>query len=137
MDDFYLVLASNGAAKTYPDNTANHFYNPLAHSIQLPGKWTVALQEITYENSINTVVDEKIRIITSPPPVEEYFQMEEYKIRKKKDRYLDIVKSSQDKVNQIYHRREIIKKAGWGYPLKIERVPLKEGEKEKEKSTLK
>ena len=74
MDDFYLVLASNGAAHMYPDNTANHFYNPLAHSIQLPGKWHVALQEITYENSINTIVDEKIRLITSPPPVEEYLQ---------------------------------------------------------------
>ena len=64
MDDFYLVLASNASHEIYPKNRGYHFYNVLKRLLVLTGKWRVSLQEIIYRNSIQTIVDEKIRIIT-------------------------------------------------------------------------
>lgn len=62
-DEIYLVLPSNVAPKIYPRNVPNHFYTPLSEPLYLdkPG-WRVALKEITFENNIQTIVNEAIEV---------------------------------------------------------------------------
>ena len=62
-DEIYLVLPSNVAPKTYPKNEPNHFYTPLSQPLYLDKSgWRVALKEITFENNIQTIIDETIEV---------------------------------------------------------------------------
>ena len=62
-DELYLVLPSNVAPKTYPTNRPNHFYTPLLQPLYFETfGWKVALKEITYQNSVQTIVDEYIEV---------------------------------------------------------------------------
>ena len=63
MKDFHLVLPSNVAPETFPNNEPNHFYTPLSKPLYFDGiGWRVALKEITYQNSVLSVVDEYIEV---------------------------------------------------------------------------
>jgi hypothetical protein len=63
-DEFILVLASNVAPKKYPNNSPNHFYTPLSHPLVFNAdeEWKVALREITYHNTLLSVVNESIEV---------------------------------------------------------------------------
>ena len=128
MDDFYIVLASNGAPAMYPNNTCYHFYNPLPQPLHLSGKWRVALQEITYENSINTIVDEQIRIYTRPAAVIGVEKIEEYKSgSSKKPIFFDIEALTVGEiVCNIKINRNMVESKGFEYPLNIKLLPIDE-----------
>ena len=93
MDEFYLVLASDADSSMYSGNTSCHFYPLLPHPLLLHGKWGVSLQEISYENTINTIVDEQIQIRTTPAPIETMEKVAEYSFIQlpQKSEYLDII----------------------------------------------
>ena len=78
MDEFTLILSSDADSSMYPGNSSCHFYTQLAHPLQLHGKWKVALHEISYENTIHTIVDEYVQVSTIPAPIETIEKMEEY-----------------------------------------------------------
>jgi hypothetical protein len=122
MNDFYMILASNGAPKMYPDNTSYHFYSPLPNPLQLTGKWRVSLQEITYQNSIQTIVDEKIRVYTRPPAITRLEKMEDINDINKKGKFFDLIKILDDEKYQLEIKRAAVKSGGYEYPLKYVRV---------------
>jgi hypothetical protein len=70
--DFYLVLPSNVASHTFPDNEPNHFFTPLHQPLYFdkPG-WKVALKEMTFESNIQTIVDESMEVWSHYPDFEE------------------------------------------------------------------
>ena len=48
---FYLTLPSTASKDTFPENRTNNWRTKLAETIRLPGKWEVALTELTYDHS--------------------------------------------------------------------------------------
>ena len=90
-EEFYITLVSNVAPEIYPNNTPNHFFTPLNHPLffDKPG-WTVALKEITFQNSIQTILNESIELWHGPG---KEFELVE-RLHKKKNvftsNYLDI-----------------------------------------------
>ena len=76
---FYHVLPSNAAPKTFPNNHASEFSIPLDNPYNLPGKWEVALMNMSYTGCVNTfyhdkvalsqVLDPKTRILKTQSPV--------------------------------------------------------------------
>jgi hypothetical protein len=63
-NDFHLVLASNVAPKTFPNNKPNNFYTPLSKALVFEEgePWSVALKEITYHNTLLSIVNESIEV---------------------------------------------------------------------------
>ena len=125
MDEFYLVLASDADSMMYSGNTSCHFYTPLPHPLLLHGKWRVSLQEISYENTINTIVDEQIQIRTTPAPLETMEKVEEYSFIQlpQKSEYLEIIpKVGYDKVFIKVNIRWA-KRNGFVLPLNLEWMP--------------
>lgn len=57
MEDFYMVLSSNGCGLTQPDNTASHFINDWENPTLFYGSWKVAMTEFhsTYNIEPSTV----------------------------------------------------------------------------------
>lgn len=62
---FYIVLPSNVQPDYHPKNTAGCYQTTFPSSYQLPGKWEVALTEISYVNAIPTIVNESFVINSS------------------------------------------------------------------------
>lgn len=54
-EEFDVYLLSNSSMDIYPDNTMAHFRNILSDELSLPGKWQVALTEITFPAVINNI----------------------------------------------------------------------------------
>ena len=57
--DFTLVFPSNAQPQTYR-NTASYFQTDLDNPIDLNGQWEVALQDLSYVNSIKTLSNESV-----------------------------------------------------------------------------
>lgn len=55
MDDFYIVLLSNGSMRYYPNNTTAHFTTKLPRHIELAGDWSVAMVDIHIPMTFSTV----------------------------------------------------------------------------------
>lgn len=62
---FYLVLPSNVQPDFHPTNTASRYQTTFPSSYDLPGEWEVALYEISYVNTIPTIVNETFSINSS------------------------------------------------------------------------
>lgn len=56
-DNFFITLLSNSSMNYNPENTTSHFTVNLPKEINLEGKWSVAISEITYPNLIANVTD--------------------------------------------------------------------------------
>jgi hypothetical protein len=56
-EDFHLTCLSNSSLKFYPDNTSSSFVVHLSREILLDNSWSVALKEISYDNTILNVTD--------------------------------------------------------------------------------
>ena len=54
-NDFYVTLPSNGSKDRFPKNRGNSYKNQLAKEIKLDGDWEVALTEVHYPHSWNTL----------------------------------------------------------------------------------
>mgnify|MGYP000551062982 CR=1 FL=1 len=67
MDDrgFYCVLPSNVQPDFHKDNTASSFQTTFPNSYNLTGEWEVALTEVSYVNTIPTIVNEHFTINSS------------------------------------------------------------------------
>jgi hypothetical protein len=63
-DDFHLILASNVSREAFPDNRPNHFHTRLQHPLIFESgqEWKVALKEITFHNTLLSIVDEGIEV---------------------------------------------------------------------------
>ena len=56
---FAIVLASNASFDTFPDNKISNFTVKLAKPVNLEGQWTVAMTEIQYVRTWNTVSNDE------------------------------------------------------------------------------
>ena len=67
MDDrgFYCVLPSNVQPDFHKNNTASSFQTTFPSSYTLNGEWEVALTEVSYVNTIPTIIDEHFTINSS------------------------------------------------------------------------
>ena len=63
-NEFHVILASNVAPNTFSNNKPNHFYTPLSRPLlfDVNSQWKVALKEITYHNTLMSVVNESIEV---------------------------------------------------------------------------
>ena len=59
--DFTLVFPSNAQPETYA-NTASQFQTDLENPIDLPGSWEVALQDLSYVNTIRSIHNESVML---------------------------------------------------------------------------
>lgn len=60
---FYIILPSNVQPDFHPTNTASHYRTTFDHSYSLnEGEWEVALTEISFVNTLPTVVNESFSI---------------------------------------------------------------------------
>lgn len=57
---FYVTLPSNGSKQYYSNNTASVFRNQLIQSIQLDGRWEVALVEMQYPLSWKIITNKNV-----------------------------------------------------------------------------
>lgn len=61
--DFYLTLLSNSSFGEYPENKTSSFTVSLPQNISLSGQWKVALAEVHYPYTIETVTSDNNRMI--------------------------------------------------------------------------
>jgi hypothetical protein len=124
-DDFYLVLASNVAPKTFPHNAPNHFYTPLRQPIHLdgPSQWKVCLSELTYQNSIRTIINESIEIWKINPGELELIECMDYD--EYSSQYLINTLKDDDKSHTYFLDENAIKNKGYnleeGIVIRVER----------------
>ena len=57
-DNHYFTLPSNASKRQHPNNKAQHYKVALPHTIELKGKWQVALTEIQYPNNWYNVMED-------------------------------------------------------------------------------
>ena len=62
---FYIVIPSNVQPELHASNTASSFQTTFPNSYNLMGEWEVALTEMSYVNTIPTIVDESFSIDSS------------------------------------------------------------------------
>ncbi|XP_048510813.1 uncharacterized protein LOC125500777 isoform X2 [Athalia rosae] len=54
-DEFYLTLPSNSSMRYFGDNTTTKYTTQLPRQIELTGEWKVALVEVQYPTTLQTV----------------------------------------------------------------------------------
>lgn len=64
-DEFYMTLLSNSSMAYYPDNKISSFNVHLSREINLEGRWSTAVTEITYPKLIENVREEHNHVIVS------------------------------------------------------------------------
>ena len=107
----------------YPENVSYHFYHELPSLMTLQGKWKVALSDISFENKIRTIVDEKIRVITSPTPMMDYVLLETLSPTQRQGKYITISFTNEHTVLHN-NKTEKILQDGYSYPLRVTFLPL-------------
>ena len=92
--DFTLVFPSNAQPEIY-ENTASHFQTDLSNPIDLPGSWEVALQDLSYVNTMKTINNESVMLGHTRPEDENATVLEHpkklihYDLRKDKSKMSD------------------------------------------------
>ena len=122
MEEFYLVLASNGGTNMFPKNCANHFYNSLAHPLHLDGKWRVSLQEISYINSMDTITDEEIAITIEGEPTLHLTRIDHIDESKKRSIYVEMKQLTGEIIWRVTINLSELKKNDFHFPLRLKMV---------------
>lgn len=55
MSDFSVLVVSNASTDVHPENSTANFTNILPHSLSLRGNWQVALQTISFHNTLSNL----------------------------------------------------------------------------------
>jgi hypothetical protein len=74
MKNFYLTLSSNSSMEYFSDNKTSNFTVKLPQTLTLDGKWSVALVDIHYQHTFNTVSEGNNKIFFNW--IDERFQSE-------------------------------------------------------------
>jgi hypothetical protein len=128
-DEFYLVLPSNAAPKTFPHNVPHHFYTPLSQPLFLedPTQWKVSLRELTYQNTIQTIIDEGVEVWNDA--LGELEEMDRVDYDAHSSKYLTNVFSTDDEAHEYHLDENAIASAGYllreGIVVRVERSGVK------------